>query len=127
MDAGRRILLVARRYWPHCDDASQRLCAMAEGLARLECQPTILTMRDDARWTERMRHREIQVERPLETPRSYWSSSRYVRALQRWIVQHAASFDVFYCDAMREEAAAVVGAGSETGVPTVLRYGGMGH
>ncbi len=124
--SGPRVLMVARRYWPHCDDGVQRLTLVAEGLRRHGAVPTILVPRYNAMWPTRIEHRELIVERPLEIPRGAWSLSRYLRSLTRWITQNAERFDVLYCDSMREDASAVVAAAHEAALPVWLRCSGTG-
>ncbi|WP_417746111.1 glycosyltransferase family 4 protein [Rosistilla oblonga] len=118
-----QVLIVTRRYWPHCDDASSRLTALVSGLRRQGCYPTVLTPRYQATWPAEFQHREIPVLRPLAAPRGEWSMARYVRNLGKWLREQLPRFDLVYCDMMREEAAAVVETARQVGVPSVVRCG----
>ena len=51
---------------------------------------------------------------------------RYVRHLTQWLQERGAAYDALYCDAIREEAMAVVEAGRRLRLPTVLQLGGWG-
>lgn len=118
-----QVLIVTRRYWPHCDDASSRLAALVAGLRRQGCFPTVLTPRYQSSWPTEICHREIPVLRPLAAPRGEWSMGRFVRNLGKWLREHLPRFDIVYCDLMREEGAVVVEAARQAGVPSVVRCG----
>ncbi len=122
-----RTLMVTRRYWPHLgDDAACRLATLAEGLRRRGAQPHIVAARYAASWPKDLVVRETPVHRPAPAPRSEWSMPRYHRALTGWLREQASGFDLLYADAMREEGAMVVDVARRAGIPSVLRYGGVG-
>ena len=121
-----RALLVARRFWPLCDDAAGRVCTLAEGLRRSGLQPTILSARYSNQWPTELTFREVEVLRPVSAPRGDWTTGIYQRALHRWLQDHASNYDILYSDSMREEGAAVVEVADSMGIPSVVRCGGNG-
>ncbi len=123
-----RVLLVGRHLWPHgSHDSAGALFQLALGLHRRGVNVEILTPRYAASWPQTMKLREIPVHRPAAAPRSEWSMGRYVRHLTHWLRERGAEYDVMYCDAVREEAMAVVDAGRSLQRPTALRLGGWGE
>ncbi len=103
-----------------------RFISLVEGLRRSGVDVSVLTPRHGTEWPDLIQHREINIYRPFEVPRGFWSISRYLRAATRWIQDRAKDFDLIYVDGIREEASAVVTAGIETMLPTVLRFSGSG-
>jgi len=132
-----RILLVGRHFWPSaCFDSAGFLVQLATDLQRAgsragnraENRVEVLTPRYAASWPERMVYREMLVHRPAAAPRSDWSMSRYVRHLTTWLKSNLESFDVVLCDAIRDEALAVVETAAGSAVKTVLissQWGGQ--
>ncbi|QEG41367.1 Glycosyl transferases group 1 [Roseimaritima ulvae] len=119
--------MVTRRYWPQMgDDAACRLATLAAGLRRRGARPHIVAARYAASWPKDLSVRETPVHRPAPAPRSEWSMPRYTRALTNWLREQAPAFDLLYADAMREEGAMVVEVARRAGVPSVLRYAGVG-
>lgn len=87
---------------------------------------TLLAARYAGSWPETLSVREMEVVRPLAAPRGDWSSGLYTRGLQKWLREHAETYDVLYADWLREEAAAVVHAAGRCGRPAIVRCGGIG-
>lgn len=121
-----KVLLVIRRFWPLCDDAAGRLSLLADGLRRSGFIPTILTARYSNAWPLEFMFREVEVLRPLSAPKSDWTTGIYLRSFNRWLRDHASYFDLFYADAMREEAAAVAEIAQQHNKPSVVRCSGNG-
>ena len=121
-----RVLLVTRRFWPHCDDAIGRLCSFAEGLRDEGFAPSIVAARYAASWPQEMTYRELPIFRPASAPRGDWSNGLYLRALAKWLREHGPRFALFYADNMRDEGASVVDAAAKQETPSVVRLGSSG-
>lgn len=116
-----RALVVTRRYWPHCDDGCHRLFSLVGGLQRQGVIVNVLAPRYERHWPVEMRHRETLVLRPLVAPRNDWALGRYLRQLAKWMIEYIPSYDLVYCDAMREEASVLVPSAKQFSVPSVVR------
>jgi len=108
------------------DDAASRLSALVDGLQRSGIRPSIVAARYAASWPKELTVREIPIYRPAPAPRSDWSMVRYARSLTNWLREQAPAYDLLYADAMREEAAIVIDAAKRAGIPSVVRYSGIG-
>jgi glycosyltransferase involved in cell wall biosynthesis len=122
-----RILLVGRRFWPHVSvDAGGHLYQLARAIARQGAAVEVLTPRYSSSWPTNFSIHEIPVHRPILAARSDWSMGRYARSMTRWLRQHSASYDLIFCDSIREEAVAAIEATRGQRRPVVLRAGGWG-
>jgi glycosyltransferase involved in cell wall biosynthesis len=124
---GPKLLLVTRRFWPLTDDAAGRMVSFAEGLSRTGIRPTILAVRYASSWPTELTFRELEIVRPMVAPRSDWSMGLYLRGLGRWLREHAAEYDLFYVDSMREEAGVLIDTARAKVKPVIARGGGNGE
>ncbi len=118
-------LVVTRRYWPHCDDSCHRLASLVGGLQRQGVRVNVLAPRYERRWPSKIRHRETLVMRPLMAARSDWTTPRYLRQLGKWADENVASYDLVYCDTMRDDAAVLTQQAKQSLVPCVVRCGNV--
>lgn len=119
--------MVTRRFWPHNGfDSAAALLALASGLHRQGVSVEVLAPRYTSSWPDEFALREITIHRPAAAPRSEWSMGRYTRHISQWLKSNAASYDLIYVDASREEAAAAVEATRGTCVASLLRVAGWG-
>jgi hypothetical protein len=120
-----QVLLVTRRFWPHCGyDSAASLLALATGLQRRGMTIEVLTPRYAATWPETFSLREITVHQHAAAPRSDWSMGRYVRHITSWLKENAKSYDLIYTDAIRDETIAIIDAARGTNVATLARVAG---
>lgn len=123
-----RVLMVTRRYWPHvADDAACRLASLADGLRRHGVHSEIVAARFAASWPTELTHRESRIHRPAPAPKGDWSMARYQRGLSNALRRMSSAFDVLYADAMREEGSVVVDAARRAGLPSMVRFAGVGE
>lgn len=123
-----RVLLIGRNYWPHGSyDAAGFLLELTAGLGRRGVHVEVLTPRFSAAWPDRINLGGITVHRPAPAPRRDWAMGRYVRQVSAWLREHGPSYDVWYCNAIAEDANAAVDAGRAVDRPVVLRHQGWGQ
>lgn len=116
-----RILMVTPRYWPLVGDTERLTTRLANEFCARDCPTTVLTARWHTDWPESVVHREAVVQRLPGSPRGGWTTFGYMRALSRWVRQHATEFDVVYVMNLRQDAYAIVGALRPHAPPVVLR------
>lgn len=108
MKTERRVLVVARHYWPSTSDRTLRLRAWVKQLHQQGYQPTIATPRWHTSWPSRIVCDDIAVERLDAPPTSELRSSRYGRELAAWVAHQLQHIDFIYCDAADGDAYALV-------------------
>lgn len=86
---------------------------------------TVVTASWDARWPARITFRGVPVVRLPFAPRGGWETSRYARALARWLRDHRDHFELVYVLRLKHEAHAVMqtlhGGSTDRRLPVVLR------
>lgn len=123
-----RVLLVTRRFWPHCGhDSAAALVGLATGLQRRGMMVEVLAPRYAASWPESFLLREVPVHQPAAAPRSDWSMGRYIRHVTSWLKENASTFDLIYTDAIRDETIAIIEAARGSSVATLARLSGWGN
>lgn len=121
----QRLLVVARRFWPLCDESSHRLLNWAACLQSRGVDVTILTSRWHSSWPAESDCREVKLVRLLPAPKSSWTEMLLLRNVATWITQHRQEFDVIYVD---ESQALLhqVGLSHVRGkTPLISRYAGI--
>jgi glycosyltransferase involved in cell wall biosynthesis len=122
-----RVLLIGRRFWPQGSiDQAGHLYQLAIALRRQGAAVEVLTPRYASSWPSCFSIREIPVHRPVLAPKRDWSIGRYTRSTTLWLRQHAAEYDVMFCDSIREESLAAIEASRSSGCPVILRSSGWG-
>jgi L-malate glycosyltransferase len=108
MTGGPRVLIVSRRFWPNCSDATQRLISWASSMVSCCASVSVLSARWHSSWSERIDVREMAVHRIELAPFNPLRSARYSRAIVEWVTKHCDEFDLIYCDAAELEAQAIL-------------------
>lgn len=123
MTTKRRVLVVARHYWPSTTDRTLRLRAWVKQLSQQGYQPAIATPRWHTSWPSRIVCEDIAVERIDAPPTSELRSSRYGRELAAWATQQLEHTDFIYCDAADGDAYALVTQlPKNSRTPVVVRF-----
>jgi glycosyltransferase involved in cell wall biosynthesis len=94
----RRVLVVARRFWPACTEATYRLLDWTSLLRKEGLSVTVLTGRWHNSWSSEMTCRDVRIVRILPAPKSAWTESLFFRNLAAWITKHRQDFDQVYVD-----------------------------
>jgi hypothetical protein len=96
--AKTKLLVVARRFWPICDDSSQRLLHWCASLVRAGVDVHVLTARWHASWPEYSLCRDVPVSRLLPGPNSNWNETHFQKNVVQWIGGRTQNFDCLYVD-----------------------------
>lgn len=121
-----RLVIVTRSFWPLVGGPEKLLANLAVELAARGCQPAILTARWGVAWPSEIRFREVPVVRLGPPPDDAWRTFRFLRAVGRWLRQHADQFDLAYVSGLDEEAGATLRA-LRGCVPVILRAERASH
>jgi hypothetical protein len=122
VETSMRIQVVARNYWPLADESSQRLMHTLDAWQSIGVEPSVLTTRWNASWTDRARLRKVAVERLLPPPSSSWNESHFQRNVTKWLIKNADNFDAIYVDAADHLLSAIVSKASSIGRPVLSRF-----
>ena len=117
-NAPLRLAILAPRFWPLAGAAQRDLLRLAEQFRRAGCQPTVVTAQWRKDWPRQIAVREVPIVRLRGSPRSGWSTLRYLYALAGWLSEQRGQIDLVLAAALRHEAYAAIGAG--LGIPVVL-------
>ena len=117
-----RVQIVARNYWPICDEPSLRLMHTLDAWNSIGIVPKVLTTRWNSQWPDRAFLRSVLVERLLPAQTSSWNESHFQRNVTKWLVQHADSYDALYVDASDPLLAAIVAKIKPIGKPILARF-----
>lgn len=98
------LLIVTRRFWPHCGLTEMALSDLARNLKDAGHNVTVATIKWSRDWSDRVHFHDIPVirfTRPLTGP---WSSFRYARSLAKHLA--AKNYDGIIASGLGEEATA---------------------
>lgn len=116
----RRLVLVTPRYWPLAGETEFASADLAEGLAELGVEVTVLTGSWWSSWPRSMTLHGVRIVRVPHAPRGGWGTFRYLTAINRWLRAHQTEFDLAYVMGLRFEAYAAVSALRRSTTPVVL-------
>ncbi len=123
MKPSRRVLLIARHFWPETEDDTLRLRAWAEQLHREGAEVTVATPRWNSRWPRQIICNGVMVKRIDFPPAHPLRTGRYMRQLGNWVASMRDKFDMIYCDQADIEAHAVLDyVPQRLNLPLVVRY-----
>lgn len=94
----RRVLVIARHFWPSTSDDSLRLQHWIRILLSEDTQVTLLTPRWHSSWPQRIVLDGLPVHRIDPPPSNSFRHGRYSRQLAQWVANSSESFDLIYCD-----------------------------
>lgn len=120
-----RLVLVTRRFWPLVGGAERAMGGLAAELAGRGFAVTLLTARWQPQWPAELTYRGVSVQRLPNPSLRIWGTLQYMRALARWLRQHAAEYDLVYVSMLKHDAYAALRAVGGR-VPVVLRAEGAG-
>ena len=121
----RRLLIVARRFWPLCDESCHRLVHWSSILQRQGFEVTILTGRWHVSWPAETDCREVRVVRLLPAPKTSWTETLFLRNIATWIVKHRLEFDAIYVDESRSLLHQIGSSSVRGNVPLISRFAGV--
>lgn len=122
MNLRRRVLVIARHFWPATNDDTLRLYHWVQHLRGLGAEVQVATPRWHNRWPRQIVCDGVLVQRIDYPPTHSLRMGRYARQLGNWLAKVAGEFDAVYCDAVELEATAVLNTPQLAHVPLVLRY-----
>jgi glycosyltransferase involved in cell wall biosynthesis len=136
-----KLALVTRRYPPSIGGAEKVLSYLANALAALEAEVTVVTSQVPEPKPAAKTQAPLEISGPimgeeelgcaqlkivrLKTSRlRFWGTWRYMRNLKRWFRSNPV--DLAYVSMLKHDAYVVVRAGEELGFPVILRPEGAG-
>lgn len=123
MKTRRRVLVVARHFWPTTNDDSLRLYHWAQQLRRQGDEVIVATPRWHSTWPQRIVCNGVSVARINYPPSHSLRLGSYARQLAQWISREAGQFDLIYCDDPHADAATIVNHSEHLDqVPVIVRY-----
>ena len=121
----RRLLVVARRFWPLCDESCHRLVNWSSTLQRRGFDVTILTGRWHSSWPAESDCREVRIVRLLPVPKTSWTETLFLRNVGTWIAKHRKEFDAIYVDESRSLLHHIGSSSIRGDLPLIARYAGV--
>ncbi|MEO8271697.1 MAG: glycosyltransferase [Aureliella sp.] len=122
MNLRRRVLVIARHFWPATNDDTLRLYHWVQHLRGLGAEVQVATPRWHNAWPRRIVCDGVSVQRIDYPPSHTLRMGRYSRQLGNWLAKVAGEFDAVYCDTIELEAAAVLNTPQLAHLPLMLRY-----
>ena len=122
MNLRRRVLVIARHFWPATNDDTLRLYHWVQHLHSLGAEVQVATPRWHNSWPRQIVCQGVSVQRIDYPPTHTLRMGRYARQLGNWLAKVAGEFDAVYCDASELEAATVQTTPQLSHVPLMLRY-----
>lgn len=122
MNLRRRVLVIARHFWPATNDDTLRLYHWVQQLRGLGAEVQVATPRWHNLWPRKIVCDGVLVHRIDYPPTHSLRMGRYARQLGNWLGKMAGEFDAVYCDAIELEAAAVQNTPQLAHLPLILRY-----
>ena len=83
----RRIAIVSRRFWPICNSTELAACEVATELDAAGHQVDIFTIRWDKSWPGFFKYQNLNVHRINQPVSGPWGGFRYVRNLNRAMIE----------------------------------------
>ena len=121
-----RLVLVTQRFWPLMGRAARATANLAAELVSRKIDVTVLTVRWHPLWPPEVTCGGVPVVRLAGPPGRGRSTTRYVKALARWLEQNRDRYDLVYVSMLKHEAYAALRA-TRKGVPVVLRAEAAGR
>jgi len=121
----RRLLVVARRFWPFCDESCHRLVNWTSILQRQGFEVTVLTGRWHSSWPAESDCREVRLVRLLPAPKSSWTETLFLRNIATWIAKHRHEFDAIYVDESRSLLHQIGSSSVRGDLPIIARFAGV--
>ncbi len=121
----RRLLVVARRFWPLCDESCHRLVNWTSILQRQGFEVTVLTGRWHSSWPAESDCREVRVVRLLPGPKSSWTETLFLRNVATWVSKHRDEFDTIYVDESRSLLHQIGSTSVRGDLPIIARFAGV--
>ena len=124
MKAERRVLVIARRYWPTTNDSTLRLRSFCQRLRGESIEASVLTPRWHRDWPRQVSVEEVPVLRLEDPPTAQMRQNRYYRTMADWLTKEASKYDAIYCDAASGDASTVlsVQASTQLRIPLIVRF-----
>lgn len=121
----RRLLVVARRFWPLCEESCHRLVTWTSILQRQGFEVTVLTGRWHSSWPAESDCREVRLVRLLPAPKSSWTETLFLRNVATWITKHRQEFDAIYVDESLSLLHQIGSSRVRGDLPLIARFAGV--
>ncbi len=108
MSSQRRVLLIARRYWPNTCDNSLRLSALAHAFIQSDCEATVMTPRWHTQWPMKFLCDDVPVVRIDSPPINTFKTRKHIRSMTKWLQAEERPFDLVYSDDSHAETVAAL-------------------
>jgi glycosyltransferase involved in cell wall biosynthesis len=108
MSKKRRVLIIARHYWPTTTDQTLRLRQWVSRLQREGYEVVVASPRWHDSWPRRVFFDNTHVFRIDHPPITQLRTSRYWRSLIQWVVREQSNFECIYCDSADGDAHALL-------------------
>lgn len=122
MKPRRRVLVIARQFWPATNDDTLRLFHWIQHLRSLGAETVVATPRWHRSWPRSVVCDGISIQRIDYPPTHALRWGRYSRQLALWIASVASDFDAIYCDSAESETATIFCLPEVQHLPFTLRY-----
>lgn len=122
MKPRRRVLVIARHFWPATNDDTLRLFHWIQHWRSLGTDAVVATPRWHRSWPGRVVCADVSIQRIDYPPTHALRWGRYSRQLGHWIASVASDFDAIYCDSVEIETAAIFSLQEVQRLPLMLRY-----
>ena len=122
MKPRRRVLVIARHFWPATTDDTLRLFDWIKHLRSLGADTVVATPRWHRSWPRSVVCDGVSIQRIDHPPNHALQWGRYSRQLAQWIASVASDFDAIYCDSAESETATIFGLPEVQRLPLMLRY-----
>lgn len=122
MKPRRRVLVIARHFWPATNDDTLRLAHWIAHLRSLGADAVVATPRWHRSWPQRIVSDQVTVQRIDHPPTHALRWGRYTRQLGQWVSSVANDFDAIYCDSVETETATIFALPEVQRMPLMLRY-----
>lgn len=120
MKPRRRVLVIARHFWPATNDDTLRLFYWTQQLVGQGAAVTVVTPRWHNSWPRRVVCDGVTVIRLDHPPSHSLRFGSYGRQLSQWL-NSCGDFDLVYCDSSDADAATVLSQIERT-APVVVRF-----
>lgn len=119
----RNLVVIARRYWPYCDDASLRLMHWLDQLQSEGIRSTVLTSRWHPSWPDEFELRGVRIHRLQPAANTNWNESHFQRNVLQWLHANLDRVGWIYVDRIDTLASVLLSKSNRLDRPILARAG----
>ena len=116
----RRVVFVARRFWPLVGEAENALAELVAALPDAGIEPTVVTPLWQNNWPQTFHFEGVRVVRMARPTSSWWGDGGYTRRLTKWLSQTHEGIDTVAVDARDPSVEAVMAIARRCGISVVV-------